>query len=269
MSNEKDKKEVQVVEMKPLSTTIDEAVAKGADLDKLEKLLELQIRWEQNEAKKEYVKAMAAFKLDPPEIEKDRHVKFSTSKGVTEYRHASLANVTDKINAGLSEHGLSAAWVTKQDNGNITVACKITHILGHSEETVLTASPDLSGSKNPIQAIGSAISYLQRYTLLSLTGLATHDMDDDGNGAGSEPAYITEAQKTALENERSLRKVDGPRLLKQLRIESLDKLPGKRFAEAMATIRAKPLPKAEPKAKKEQTPGKDDGEWMDGQEEII
>jgi hypothetical protein len=44
----------------------------------------------------------------------------------------------------------------------------------------LTSGPDTSGSKNPIQALGSAVSYLQRYTLLSLAGLATEDQDDDG-----------------------------------------------------------------------------------------
>jgi len=42
----------------------------------------------------------------------------------------------------------------------------------------------LSGNKNPIQAIASTVSYLERYTLLAITGLTTKDMDDDGKNAG-------------------------------------------------------------------------------------
>ena len=157
------------VEASP-AVLISEAVAKGADLEKLKGLLDLQERWERNEALKAYNAAMSAFKADPPIIEKDKTVSF----GNTKYNHATLANVTAKINAALSKHGLSASWQVKQ-NGTVSVTCKITHIKGHSEETTLSAPADTSGSKNAIQAIGSTISYLERYSLLALTGLATSD----------------------------------------------------------------------------------------------
>ena len=155
----------------------------GMDVAKLKELLELQERWDANQAKKAYVQAMAKFKKKPPEIFKDKAVSY----GQTEYSHASLHNVTVTINSELSKHGLTASWQTSQDNGSVQVTCKITHVLGHSEETRLSAAPDVSGSKNPIQAIGSTVTYLQRYTLLALTGLATADQDDDGKGADTKP----------------------------------------------------------------------------------
>ena len=154
------------------------------DVEKLDKLLEMQIKWEANEAKKSFIQAMSAFKENPPEILKDSKVNFSTSKGTTKYNHASLGNVCTCINKALSVNGLTASWVTSQDNGSVKITCKITHIMGHSEETSLSAPPDSTGSKNVIQAIGSTVTYLQRYTLLALTGLATYDQDDDGNAAG-------------------------------------------------------------------------------------
>ena len=144
-----------------------------------------QERLEANEARKAYHEAMAAFKANPPEIGKDKKVSFDVGNRTTSYNHASLANVTAKINRALSEHGLSAGWTTDQNDKGITVICTITHKLGHGESTTLTAAPDISGSKNAIQAIGSTVSYLERYTILALTGLATHDMDDDGKGAGN------------------------------------------------------------------------------------
>lgn len=171
----------------PLMGIIAAASTDGSvDADKLMKLLEANERYEQNEARKAYHVAMAAFKAAPPKILKDRHVKYETTKGVTEYNHAGLDNATDMINAALSAHGLTASWKTGQkETGQVEVTCFVTHILGHSESCYLFSPPDSSGGKNAIQGIGSAITYLERYTLLAITGLATSDMDDDGNGAGN------------------------------------------------------------------------------------
>lgn len=156
------------------------------DVGKLEKLLAMQERYDATQAKKSYVEAMSKFKENPPEILKDKTVRYKPKdKPEVVYKHASLHNVTTCINKALSEHGFHAAWVTNQnDKGAVEVTCKITHKDGHSEQTCLSAPPDTTGSKNVIQAIGSTVKYLQRYTLLALTGLATHEQDDDGAGAG-------------------------------------------------------------------------------------
>jgi len=237
MSEEKEVYDVTIKETTP-ATVLDLAIEKGASLEQLEKFMELKIKWEEREAKKAYHEAMAAFKLNPPDIEKDKTVSYNVQgKGTTTYKHATLANVTSKINAGLSKHGLSAAWETKQTNGTISVICKITHILGHSEETTLTASPDLSGSKNAIQAIGSSISYLQRYTLLALAGLATHDMDDDG--AGSEPVYITEKQVSDITTMIDEKAVDKVKFLVFMKAESLETIPASDYNKAIASLKAK------------------------------
>lgn len=156
------------------------AVQQGADIGKLEQLMALQERWEANEARKAFVVAMASFKADPPTIRKNKHVAF----GTTRYDHATLDEVTGKIAAGLARHGLSHSWSVAQADGAITVRCTITHVLGHSESVTMTSGADTSGQKNAIQAIGSAVTYLQRYTLLAATGLSTSDMvDDDGKNA--------------------------------------------------------------------------------------
>src|SRR3990167_9321834 len=62
-------KETEVVlSQKSPSQMIEMAVAGKADLEQLEKLLALQERWEANEARKAYHKAMAEFKANPPQI---------------------------------------------------------------------------------------------------------------------------------------------------------------------------------------------------------
>ena len=219
------------------------AIEKGFDLDKVARAMDLQERWEANEARKAYHDAMSGFKANPPEIEKDRHVKFQTSKGVTEYDHASLANVTHKINSAMSQHGLSAAWKVSQAEKVITVTCTITHRLGHAESTSLSALPDDSGSKNSIQAVGSTISYLERYTLLALTGLATHD-DDDGKSIGAEPAYVTTDQSIQIHDMIKETKSNLSLFLEYMGAESIEKILAEHYGKAIQALgKKKNLPR--------------------------
>jgi hypothetical protein len=166
------------------------ALNAGMTIESLRGIMDLQKEWEALEARKAYVSDMAAFKLNPPEIYKTKLVAFSG----TEYMHATIGDVAKAIVDALARHGFSHSWETKQADGMITVFCKITHRMGHSESTSLQSPPDISGKKNSIQAIASAQSYLQRYTLLAACGLATMDLpDDDGQGWQPEPDRQTQS----------------------------------------------------------------------------
>lgn len=215
------------------------AMERGADLDRLQQLMDLQERWEANEARKAYVAAMARFKANPPEILKGKHVSFTTTKGTTEYDHATLADVCAAATKGLALVGISHRWDVKQEAGRITVTCVLTHERGHSESTSLTANADDSGGKNSIQAIGSAITYLQRYTLLSSTGLAAKDMDDDARGAGKGAETITASQEADLQALAEEVGVALPNFLKYLKVERLADLPARNYQKAVAALENK------------------------------
>ncbi len=168
----------------PVTTTpadlIRYAMTANADVAKLEQLFELQVRWEEREAKKAFVAAMAEFKRADLAITKDKHVEFRTDRGTTAYDHATIGNVVAVIVPALAAFGFSHRWVIERGEGGlIRVRCIITHRLGHSEETVLEAGLDASGGKNNIQAMISTKTYLERHSLLAATGLATLDQDDD------------------------------------------------------------------------------------------
>ena len=175
-----------------LMVIIERAVSDPAfDLDRLQKLFDLKKQWEAEEARKAYVAAMARFKADPPTIIKDKHVSFTTTKGVTEYDHATLGAVCAAIVDGLAKQGISHSWDTTQSEAHVKVTCVLTHEFGHSERVSLHSAYDDSGGKNAIQALGSAITYLQRYTLFAATGLAAME-DDDGRSTGGPPPAETD-----------------------------------------------------------------------------
>ena len=170
------------------ATLLQMAVEQGADIDKLSKLMDLQERWEAKEAKKAYVMALAKFSADLPTIIRSKEGHNS--------KYAGLSETLAVIRASMEECRLSHSWKTSQEGGQITVTCILTHAGGHSEETSLSSGADKSGSKNDIQAVGSTVSYLERYTLYAILGLAS--ADDDGQA--SEPIEkITDEQALELE----------------------------------------------------------------------
>lgn len=163
------------------------ALESGADLDRLERLMALQERWEANEARKAFTVAMSDFKAEPLEIFKRKQVGYKTKEGdFVGYMHAELSDVTAVVGPAMGRHGLSYRWDIKQDAGRINVTCIVTHKAGHSESVTMDAAPDSSGKKNAIQQTASSVTYLQRYTLLAATGMSTKGMDDDGQGGKDE-----------------------------------------------------------------------------------
>lgn len=214
------------------------AVAQGADISKLEKLMELKERWEANEARKAYAQAMAAFKAEDLKITKNKRVHFTSQKGTTDYKHATLDNVVAVVAAGLAKHGLMHTWRTEQPNGRVRVTCIITHEKGHFEETTLECAADESGNKNSIQAIGSAVSYLQRYTLTAATGVASGE-DDDGQATSKPVAKITENQALDLETLVTDTKADKTAFFRYFQIESFRDLPNQKYGQAIAMLKKK------------------------------
>lgn len=221
---------------------LEQAVSSGADLDKLEKLMALQERWEENEAKKAFNVAMAKFKKNAPKIIKDNTVSYQSDRAdqPTVYKHATLAQVCEKSSVALSKYGLSHAWETSQDmekGGLITVTCVITHQMGHSKSISLSSSPDASGKKNNIQAVGSTVSYLERYTLMAALGLAAEEQDDDGNGASAGAIeYVSDADMKDIREAAEEKGVDLNTILRAYKLESLEQMPLSWYADCMEKI---------------------------------
>ena len=116
----------------------------------------------------------------------------------TEYKFEDLATIAAAVDPILAKHGLGYRYSAKTGDMNVTVTCILFHRLGHSEDATLTAGLDNSGSKNPIQSLGSSITYLQRYTLKLALGLSAAK-DDDGHAAGNGgPKTIDMAQYEEL-----------------------------------------------------------------------
>ncbi len=161
---------------------VQQALEKGVSVEQLNALMDFAERYHENQAKAAYYAALKRFKDNPPRIQK-------RGVGHNNARYATLHDACEQIIPALAAVGISHQWKTKVADGKVSVSCILTHEMGYSDPDppVIEASADTSGNKNAIQALGSSIKYLERYTLFAAVGLDDGTHDDDGNGARTKP----------------------------------------------------------------------------------
>ena len=178
------------------------AIEKGLDINQLEKLLGLKERYDQVQANKAFISSMSNFQKDVPEIQKKKLVNFpSKTGGMVNYKYAELGEIDETIKGPMAANGLSKRWEIKDEGEKLICTCIISHIDGHREETTMSSIKDASGNKNEIQSRASAISYLQRYTLIGALGLTTASEDNDAIGT-PEVKQTTQTEKEWKEDGR-------------------------------------------------------------------
>lgn len=96
-------------------------------------------------------------------------------------KYASLQSVWGVLRGVLGKHGLSLVQVPGYDEA-LRIAT-LTTILTHSSGEFITGIASLTIDKPTAHAWASAITYLRRISASAFCGVATGDVDDDGNAA--------------------------------------------------------------------------------------
>lgn len=220
---------------------IELAITGNADLDKLQQLMEMKVRYDEIEAEKQFNGALSNFQSKQAIIEKDQ-------TGHNDKKYASLAGSLAQVQDLMTENGLSRAWSMVQSEDKIAVTCTITHVSGGKRTATLSAGADMSGNKNAIQGIGSTVSYLERYTFYAALGIASAEMIDDDGSYGSIAAKLEPATAADIKAIRALMKksetdeqgfVEFLKNSLKLAIEKLEDLPVGRVAEVTGALNAK------------------------------
>jgi hypothetical protein len=152
-----------------------ERVATNPDTDiaKLEKMLDMQERILDRNAKQAFTASLAAMQMALPRV-------VENGKGHNNAKYALLEDINDQIRPTLHKFGFAITFRVKHDGPVILITTVLSHQEGHSEETTISLPADTTGSKNAVQAIGSTISYGKRYGIGAILNISTGD-DTDGN----------------------------------------------------------------------------------------
>ena len=121
--------------------------------------------------------ALCAFHKDVATIHKEARGNFG--------HYADMATVLSAVLPALSKNGLAITQTFIPTEGLPILRTTLRHVSG---ETVDSDLPMIIGSgRNPLHDFGGATTYLRRYSLLSILGLAAGIEDDDGDHADDKP----------------------------------------------------------------------------------
>jgi len=158
------------------------AIASGANVEVLEKLMSLQERFQANQAKAEYIKSMSTLQSEIPTVKKLK------KNGGTNSNYAPLEDIVAQCKELIRKQGFTYSWDTSMSEKSIEVVCKATHINGHTDTSSMV-SEIAEGTKanSAPQKTAITITYLKRYTLCNLFGIMVADEDQDARLEKTKP----------------------------------------------------------------------------------
>lgn len=207
----------------------------SVDIDKLQRLMDMQERIMERNAKAAYAAALSAMQPELPVIVERGKIDIGRGKPQS---YALWEDINETIKPILARHGFGLSFRTGQEDGKVVVTGILSHRDGHSERTTMLLPVDASGSKNAVQAVGSSTSYGKRYTASALLNLTSRGEDDDGQKAGI-GATVNQDQIGELTALIESVGADKAKFLRFFKIEQLAELPSKRYQEAVNMLNAK------------------------------
>lgn len=153
------------------------------DIDKMERLLAMQERFIERQAKSDFTAAKIAMQPMLPHITMKGVIvikKKGTDEVIQSTPYARFEDIHEAVMPILHEYGFDLKFKNHTTEvGKPVVTTILEHVGGHSDSTEFELPMDTSGSKNNVQAIGSSTSYGKRYGALAILNLRVHGEDDD------------------------------------------------------------------------------------------
>ena len=177
-----------------------ERVASNPDVDvaKLERLLDLQERYQLRQSEIAFNAAMQAAQSEMPVVLRD------AKNPQTNSSYARLETVSKVMSPVITKHGFAMSFGTDVSPlpDHYRVTCELSHSAGFSRRYHADVPVDGAGikgiaNKTLTHALGSTLSYGRRYLKLMIFDVATTD-DDDGNSATFR-ARLSDAQIAEIE----------------------------------------------------------------------
>jgi hypothetical protein len=222
-------------EMLAYAQIIERAAANPeVDVNKLEKLLDMQERVLRRGAEIAFNVAFAEMQSQLPVIQQNGAIVVN---GQVRSKYALFEDINEAVKPILKKHGFALTFKTETTKGEAKVTGILMHNEGHREETDITLDADTSGSKNGVQSIGSSISYGKRYCLCALLNITSRGEDDDGLAAGVN--RITDKQAADLQALAEEVKANIPAFCSYFKIKKLAELPAAKYQDAIKALEKK------------------------------
>ena len=172
------------------------------NIEVFDRLLLARRQEEDRAAERAFNLAMSIAKGELQPVLKTRDVDYPSKKeggGRTKYKYESFADVAKVVDPVFAAHGLAYRFAVEQGGELVKVTCIVSHSDGYSDRVRLESKVDPGATgMSWVQALGTVLTYLQRYSLRAAIGLAA-GIDDDGRSAGGTSPKISIEQANELQ----------------------------------------------------------------------
>ncbi len=107
-------------------------------------------------------------------------------------KYFALSDLLEIVKPTFAKYGLAIIQIPSTEDGRISISAQVFHTSGHSWDF---KSVGIKSDGLTLQALGSAMSYLKRYQLATLCGVAADLEDDDGNSGSKQQPYASTPAK--------------------------------------------------------------------------
>lgn len=209
------------------------------DPDKIEKLLNIQIKMLDRQAKMDFDQALARVQKQMPRITKRGEIKNRAGEVVA--RYMKYEDIDMVIRPILQAEDFSLVHNVTDEGGRMKVETFLKHKSGHQESVNIVLPYDKPNAlKSEIQAAAGTSSVGKRNNVCNLLNLTAEGEDDDGF---LNYIKIDDSQKEEIIKALRETGADGVRFLQYMGVASVDEIPMKDYAKAYMALKRKVLSK--------------------------
>lgn len=215
----------------------------STDVEKMERLMALYERLEAQKAKQAFDNAMGEAQEEMGPVRADANNPQTKSK------YASYAALDRAIRPIYTKHGFSLSFDTGDGapQDYVRVLCYVGHRAGYSRTYKIDMPADGKGAKGgdvmtKTHAVGSGVTYGQRYLLKAIFNIVVAD-DDDGNWASGEDRCITADQIETLKEVIEKTNSDAEKVCKFAKVEFLPQITQKQLPRIIEALNTQPRTK--------------------------
>lgn len=205
----------------------------ACDIEKMKALREMYAEERAHQARIEFAADFSLLAGHIPNISKRGEQR---NKGELMFKYTRWDDVMKALTPLLEEYGFSLTFESAPrpgEGGGLTITGCLLHRAGHQKQASIGLPLDTGPGRSNLQAIGSTISYGQKYVAKMLLNLVFGGDDNDGV---TTQGFLTKAQVEEID---ALLIETGSNLSKWLPIigvPSVEEIPYVRFEEAKGTL---------------------------------
>ena len=236
-----DKNEMALAEQ-PESSAIMQVIERAAmnpdvDIDKMERLLQMQERILDRNSEMAFNSAMAAAQAEMGPVVRN------ASNSQTNSQYSTIEAIARSVKPILTKNGFATSFGSDQSplDGHYRVTCCVSHSEGYSRDYHADVPTDATGikgsvNKTNVHAFGSTMTYGRRYLMMLIFDITTDDDDGNASGAGQ---TINEDQYKTLQKLIKDTGTNEDAFLKYYKAANLEQLPMHKYGAANARLTAK------------------------------